>query len=372
MCFDEELLFTEFEAEKATKRTVEEKKDCPGKKSWKALQQENIRLKNTLKSLISMWKLNSGARAEEQDRYSPLFQGIFFDNRTSIRARAKVEEFVQTLQRRTDDFNERESFGSQNFPPSVFETNYEVRKLAEDSGYSTPFSVVSSLQYYDEYCIDCCGLPLVDFNPQISDGWTIPQYVQVYFNVLTRDETPKVKLKSRSCCFNCGNSGHNLQDCPEAHDLEKINANRREFRNKFASPVNLKTRYHFDDSAVKRFGKFKPGAISDKLREALGITEQDVPPYIYRMRLLGYPPGYLPKEAKPSLLIYDGDGRINDYIEEDEHENGDHIRSSFIEYPGFNIPLPEGEFVASKFHGLKTSDVHVKGARSCIFRHFLL
>lgn len=199
------------------------------------------------------------------------------------------------------------------------------------------------MQYYDEYCIDCSGLPLVDLNPQISDGWTIPQYEQVYFRVLAPDETPKVKLKSRSCCFNCGNPGHSLQDCPETHDLQRINANRREFHNKFASPVNLRTRYHLDDSAMKRFGRFKPGLITDELREALGITEQDLPPYIYRMRHLGYPPGYLPKTVKPSLLIYDGDGSINDYIEEeDEHENEEHFRSSFIEYPGFNIPLPEG------------------------------
>ena len=128
--------------------------------------------------------------------------------------------------------------------------------------------------------------------------------------------------------------------------MQRINANRREFLNKFASPVNSKTRYHFDDSAMKRFGRFKPGVISDELREALGINEQDLPPYIYRMRQLGYPPGYLPKATKPSLLIYDGDGSINDYIEEqDEQKNEEHLRSSFIEYPGFNTPLPEGEFV---------------------------
>ena len=345
-CFDEELLFTEFEAEKETTRPSEERHDCPGKIPRNSLQQENIRLKNALKSLIGVWKLKCSTTGGQQDRHSPLFQGIFFDNKTSIRSREKVEEFIQTLQRRTDDINERESFGSQNFPPSICDTNCEVGKLARDNGCSQPFSIISSLQYYDEYCIDCCGLPLVDLNPQISDGWTIPQYEQVYFRVLAPDQTPKVRLKSRSCCFNCGNPGHSLQDCTETHDMQRINANRREFLNKFASPVNSKTRYHFDDSAMKRFGRFKPGVISDELREALGINEQDLPPYIYRMRHLGYPPGYLPKATKPSLLIYDGDGSINDYIEEqDEQKNEEHFRSSFIEYPGFNTPIPEGEFV---------------------------
>lgn len=357
MCFDEKLLFTEFEVEKAKKCTVEETDDCTGNKTSKYLKEENLRLKKALKSLISMFKVTTrgGTTEDEPERYSPLFQAIYFDNRTSLRNRQKVEEFVQSLPRRSDDVDERESYGSEHFPPSIFEMNYELGKLAdEDHGYWPSFPVVSSLQYYDEYCIDCCGFPLVDFNPDISDGWseTIPKYEQIYFTVLPCDdqEMPKVKLKQSRACFNCGNCGHTLQDCPVPQDLAKINANRREFRNKFSSPLNLKSRYHFDDTLMKRFGGFKPGVISDKLKEALGIGEQDVPFYIYKMRFLGYPPGYLPKEPKPSLLIYDGDGSINDYIisEEEDDENGDKIRSSFIEYPGFNVPLPEGEFLSSK------------------------
>lgn len=349
MCFDEELLFKDFEVEKAKKKTVEGKRDSAGGKSSKSLKEENSRLKNALRSLISMLKVGRGRTTQDPDfeteRYSPLFQAIYFDNRTSLRNREKIEEFVQTLQRRVDDVNERESYGRENFSPSIFEMNYELEKLAEDDGYNPPFSVISSLQYYDVYCIDCCGLPLIDFNPKISDGWIIPKYEQVYFSVLNDEESAKVKIKQSRACFNCGECGHVLQDCPAPQDLAKINANRREFQNKFASPVNLKSRYHRDDKSMQRFAEFKPGIISMNLREALGIGEQDVPVYIYKMRYLGYPPGYLPKEAKPSLLMYDGDGNINDYVEEEDSENGEDIRDSFIEYPGFNVHLPEGEFI---------------------------
>ena len=36
---------------------------------------------------------------------------------------------------------------------------------------------------------------------------------------------------------------------------------------------------------------------SDDLREALGIQENQLPPYIYMMRLHGYPPGWM-REAE--------------------------------------------------------------------------
>ena len=349
MCFDEELLFTEFEAENSKKRTVETKGDSRGGKSSKSLKEENLRLKNALRSLISMLKTARGRTTQDSDseneRCSPLFQAIYFDNRTSVRNREKVEEFVQSLQHPVEDVTKRESYGRENFPPSIFEMNYELEKLAEDGDCCSSFPVISSLQYYDLYCIDCCGLPLIEFNPIISDGWVIPTYEQVYFKVLNDEKTEKLKIKQERACFNCGVSGHILQDCPSPQDFAKIDANRRKFQNKFGSPLNLKSRYHCDDQSAERFAKFKPGIISGKLREALGIGEQEVPMYIYRMRYLGYPPGYLPKEAKPSLLLYDGDGNINDYVEEENSKDGDHIRNSLIEYPGFNTPLPEGEFI---------------------------
>nr|5LXR_B Chain B, Zinc finger CCHC domain-containing protein 8 [Homo sapiens]5LXY_C Chain C, Zinc finger CCHC domain-containing protein 8 [Homo sapiens]5LXY_D Chain D, Zinc finger CCHC domain-containing protein 8 [Homo sapiens]5LXY_F Chain F, Zinc finger CCHC domain-containing protein 8 [Homo sapiens]5LXY_H Chain H, Zinc finger CCHC domain-containing protein 8 [Homo sapiens]5LXY_J Chain J, Zinc finger CCHC domain-containing protein 8 [Homo sapiens]5LXY_L Chain L, Zinc finger CCHC domain-containing len=39
--------------------------------------------------------------------------------------------------------------------------------------------------------------------------------------------------------------------------------------------------------------RFKPGVISEELQDALGVTDKSLPPFIYRMRQLGYPPGWL-------------------------------------------------------------------------------
>lgn len=47
---------------------------------------------------------------------------------------------------------------------------------------------------------------------------------------------------------------------------------------------------------------------SQDLLDALGITVNTLPPFIYRMRELGYPPGWL-KEAEmenSGLILYDG------------------------------------------------------------------
>ena len=51
---------------------------------------------------------------------------------------------------------------------------------------------------------------------------------------------------------------------------------------------------------------------SEELQDALGVTDKSLPPFIYRMRQLGYPPGWL-KEAElegSGLALYDGKGIV--------------------------------------------------------------
>lgn len=54
--------------------------------------------------------------------------------------------------------------------------------------------------------------------------------------------------------------------------------------------------------------QFMLSLCSQDLLDALGITTNTLPPFIYRMRELGYPPGWL-KEAEmenSGLMLYDG------------------------------------------------------------------
>ena len=51
---------------------------------------------------------------------------------------------------------------------------------------------------------------------------------------------------------------------------------------------------------------------SEDLLNALGVNMNTLPPFIYRMRQLGYPPGWL-KEAETEtsgLTLYDGNGMV--------------------------------------------------------------
>ena len=49
---------------------------------------------------------------------------------------------------------------------------------------------------------------------------------------------------------------------------------------------------------------------SNKLREALGLKENELPPYIYQMRVLGYPPGHLQhaRTSRSQMAIFGSNG----------------------------------------------------------------
>ncbi|XP_042661233.1 zinc finger CCHC domain-containing protein 8 isoform X4 [Tyto alba] len=147
-------------------------------------------------------------------------------------------------------------------------------------------------------------------------------------------------------CFNCGSEDHQMKDCPKPRNAARISEKRKEFMEACgeASNQNFQQRYHAEE-VEERFGKFKPGVISGELQDALGVTDKSLPPFIYRMRQLGYPPGWL-KEAEmehSGLALYDGK---DDGGSEDEGSRQPkcitYDVSKLINYPGFNISTPSG------------------------------
>ncbi|XP_030316627.1 zinc finger CCHC domain-containing protein 8 isoform X3 [Calypte anna] len=137
-----------------------------------------------------------------------------------------------------------------------------------------------------------------------------------------------------------------MKDCPKPRNAARISEKRKEFLEACgeASNQNFQQRYHAEE-VEERFGKFKPGVISGELQDALGVTDKSLPPFIYRMRQLGYPPGWL-KEAEmehSGLALYDGK---DDGGTEDEGscqtKRITYDVSKLINYPGFNISTPSG------------------------------
>uniref|UniRef100_A0A8D0VD49 Zinc finger CCHC-type containing 8 n=2 Tax=Sus scrofa TaxID=9823 RepID=A0A8D0VD49_PIG len=109
---------------------------------------------------------------------------------------------------------------------------------------------------------------------------------------------------------------------------------------------NFQQRYHAEE-VEERFGRFKPGVISEELQDALGVTDKSLPPFIYRMRQLGYPPGWL-KEAElenSGLALYDGKDGADGETEAGEVQQNKSVTydlSKLVNYPGFNISTPRG------------------------------
>lgn len=85
------------------------------------------------------------------------------------------------------------------------------------------------------------------------------------------------------------------------------------------------------------------------MKNALSLHREQQPQFIYRMRLLGYPPAWL-EEARVShsgVIMYDTQGRA--VLDEDEEEGEIVIEGAkdrfdmtkIIDFPGFNVPLPK-------------------------------
>lgn len=352
MEFDKDLLFSEFDA--VAQRTgdfssyQEEPTEMLPSIDIKALQDENNHLRHIINKLLV--PVNHRNTKEK-----PFFHAVFFNSKTSTEGRQRLEYFLQTLSSVSSDSNngehssteETESFSLCSLQPSLSTINDFVHRTdSENSTDSTELSrhntLLNCAQYFDVFCIDAFGLPVINYTSGCNEGWEIPLYEQVFFTAVPSetDGTSKVKVKRKKSCFNCGSVGHNLSDCPEPHNQARIDSMRQQFMKKFSSPFAKDKRYHLDE---KRFGSFKPGVISSNLREALGLRSDELPPYIYKMRQLGYPPGYIPSASNSTLLLYNADGDVDDYVMEDlDEDDGKTKEKAFVEYPGFNCPLPKG------------------------------
>lgn len=171
----------------------------------------------------------------------------------------------------------------------------------------------------------------------------IPRYRASLSEALSNEKPAEAKPnhspRRALACFNCDGE-HNMRDCQQPRNYQKINANRK------ARGGGKTERYHVDLS--QKFGHLRAGHVSSKLRKALGLHKKDLPVHIFRMRQLGYPPGWL-EEAKirhSGINLFGSDGAV---VLESEDEDGevDQVKDKYdpakvIEYPGFNVDPPEG------------------------------
>ncbi|XP_069671719.1 zinc finger CCHC domain-containing protein 8 homolog isoform X1 [Periplaneta americana] len=202
----------------------------------------------------------------------------------------------------------------------------------------------------DADVVDDSSLFKVDTRPTVKDDLDVPAYNQKFSEVLQKpkegsSEANKNEGPSRTSCFNCMGS-HSLRDCPLPRDQSAIMRNRRQFSS--TRHTSRASRYHLDDE--QKFAGFIPGQLSTKLSKALGLAKHHLPRHIYRMRLLGYPPGWMEdaKIAHSGLTLYDSQGKeVADPDAEEGEIFAEGSRDKYdirkiISYPGFNVPCSPG------------------------------
>lgn len=243
-------------------------------------------------------------------------------------------------------FRDRENYNKyeralQNAIKDVFRTTDLSINVDESSNELT-------LSVY-EAATDEVSIFQVDTSPAIADMDKvagIPKYstefVEAFDEKAGLRKVQGTPNASNRLCFNC-DGDHALKDCPLPRNSSRITkARQRLYTNQ---------RYHINID--QKFGHIRAGQISDDLRKALGLRNKELPEYIYRMRILGYPPGWL-EEAKifhSGITMFDSKGRA---VTESDDEEGEidmdkvkYDEKKIISFPGFNEPLPDGFFDVS-------------------------
>ncbi|XP_061788992.1 zinc finger CCHC domain-containing protein 8 [Nerophis lumbriciformis] len=304
------------------------------------LTEENKALRRKLNVLTRP----SGITIEDVNIDGPVVQILYSNNVISKQCRQEIEDSICGViqrQQKAGDTKTHSSSTSLKPQPSSFAMEEDPEKSASTSVRTTTeaFKVVGSVLYFTTFSVDKLGQPLQNENPQGTEGWEVPTYQQVFNQVIGTDGQDKEMKdkRSKSMCFNCGLSNHQMRDCPKPKDFAAINQRRKEFlsNNPF---LQNNQRYHANE-VEERFSKYKPGILSEELLSALGIDTNTIPPLVYRMRTMGYPPGWL-KEAElenSGLTLYD------ENVPKDSTVTNSIVTydvTKLVDFPGFNVPVP--------------------------------
>ncbi|XP_059193468.1 zinc finger CCHC domain-containing protein 8 [Centropristis striata] len=301
------------------------------------------RLHKGLRRKLNILTRPSGITVEDVNIDGPALQVLYANNIISKQCRQEIEDCICSVILKHQKPNNEKKNSTFHITPqnSAFAMDEDPQKSSTSIRTTTEaFKVVGSVLYFTSFSVDKLGQPLVNDNPQLTDGWDVPTYHQVFNQVVGTDglEIEMKDKRPKSMCFNCGSGGHQLRDCPKPKDMAAINERRKEFNQNSNQSMQSNQRYHAEE-VEERFAKYKPGVMSEELLAALGIDGNTLPPLIYRMRQLGYPPGWL-KEAEmenSGLMLYDGNVS-NDGNMTDNTQNISYDVSKLVDFPGFNVP----------------------------------
>lgn len=181
---------------------------------------------------------------------------------------------------------------------------------------------------------------------------SVPLYDREYALGLTLEDGSSnleggLEVVDASRCFNCGSYSHSLKECTKPRDSAAVNKARKQHKSKRKQHTGSRnpTRY-YQDSPGGRYDGLRPGVLDAETRKLLGIGELDPPPWLNRMREMGYPPGYLDPqdEHQPSGITIYGDEETKQEQEDGEileTATSEPPRKTSVEFPGVNAPIPK-------------------------------
>ncbi|XP_074271753.1 uncharacterized protein LOC141595676 isoform X2 [Silene latifolia] len=147
-------------------------------------------------------------------------------------------------------------------------------------------------------------------------------------------------------CFNCSSYSHSLRECPKPRNNDAVNNSRKQLKSKRNQTAGMRNpvRY-YEDTPSGKYEGLKPGSLDAETRRLLGLGESDPPPWLNRMREIGYPPGYLEPDDEnlPSGITIFSSEEVKDDKEdgEIEAELDDTPKKMSVNYPGVNAPIPK-------------------------------
>ncbi|KAH9675888.1 CCHC-type domain-containing protein [Citrus sinensis] len=255
-------------------------------------------------------------------------------------SKQKLEELLQQWSEwqaqfgsSSNDPNEGIEFGEQTFFPAI--------RVGKAKGPAVSFWIDNQTRNQQNK----------NFIP--SDSHSTPLYDRGYALGLTSgDGSSNLEggleiIDDASRCFNCGSYSHSLKECPKPRDKDAVNNARKQHKSKRnQNSASRNPMRYYQNSAGGKYDGLRPGALDAETRQLLGLGELDPPPWLHRMRELGYPPGYLDSEDddQPSGITIYADREIKEGQEDGEIiETGRPAskRKMTAEFPGINAPIPE-------------------------------
>ncbi|EFN74192.1 Zinc finger CCHC domain-containing protein 8 [Camponotus floridanus] len=294
--------------------------------------------------------------SSNDDVRQPIFKVMFRDESVSRQYRQQIKDFLHSLVQLKPSNKQDVNVSS-----LILEV-WDNKDSSKDQELSIDIEDNNALNDSTENTDVCDSLFMIDKKPTFLNDLDVPTYGQKYEDIT--EESNSVTRKGympKLNCFNC-NGNHNFRDCPLPKNQNNINKNRKEFMKN-----NSGVRYHMSED--QRFSHMIPGQLSHKLRKALGLKDNQLPKHIYRMRLLGYPPGWL-EEARlqhSGLSLFNSDGIAETDPNEEEGEiitdidRDQYDIKKIYDFPGFNVPSPPGTIDDShKYRAPKIQPMHSK------------